>query len=136
MAVYFDKTYSLKQERSAGASLCADCNSKGYAGSKLGLDTLYLVALTDYNDQFHKNDTLNNIILVNDFAYTLNDLFRYQPVEYYVEENRTGVKREVFGIRISEPPSNPSGDYVFRLIYVLENGETFVKDSPRVALTR
>ena len=124
MRVGFEKTYYSQKETSAGASLYADCDNKGYLGSKIGVDTLYLVTLSEYNDGFHQNDTLNSIVLTNGASITS-----------YIDLNRTHIKNDGFELKLTEPPSNNTGDYRFKLIFLLNDGEIFIEESNKVQLT-
>ena len=60
--------YAANKDLPGGSMLYAlSCVEEGFQGTEVGIDTLYLVALDNYNDQYLKNDTLNNILQVNDY---------------------------------------------------------------------
>jgi hypothetical protein len=130
LVVSFSKIYYSAIERSGGYSLHADCIGNGWRGSKIGVDTLYLVTLNDYNDQYHKNDTINGLVLI-DKPWSVNEFY---TVEDYVEMNREGIKEDFLSLKISAPPLI-FGDFQFRIIYILKNGGTFITESEKVTLT-
>src|SRR6187399_336013 len=55
-------TYYGLGESTAGSSLLADCYQRGYLGSKVGIESIDVITLSDFNDDYHENDTINNII--------------------------------------------------------------------------
>lgn len=71
MILTFDKQYTAKQETGFVSALYAlDCPPNGHAGSKVGIDTLYLITRNDYNDNYLKNDTVNTMVLVKNYDYS------------------------------------------------------------------
>lgn len=119
----FEKRYHAAGK--GGASLYAlSCDESGHSGTKLGVDTLYLIALTDYNANYRQGDTLNNILLVNDWTSPPKDSSGFYPLALYFEQNRNTIREEAFGLRLTEPPGT-AGAYRFRLVYALRNGDTF-----------
>jgi hypothetical protein len=136
MRIGFEKTYFSQNENSAGSALKADCLSGGYLGAKVGVDTLYVVTLSEYNQDFHANDTINSIVLANDWTYYVEDFDQFYSISDYIDQNRVVIANDVFELKIIEPPSADSADYQFRLTFILNNGETFTTDTDMVKLTK
>jgi hypothetical protein len=134
MGVNFERTYFSQNKSSFGASLFADCGSKGDLGAKVGIDTLYVVAMKDYNDHFHQNDTLNSIVRIGGLVRAPEGFNSLNSIQYYINENRTSIREYNFSIKLSQPPFPGTGDYKFRLIYKLDNGEVFENDNDIVHL--
>jgi hypothetical protein len=135
--VEFKKTYHSNLNSSRGQYLYAlSCSEKGYAGSQIGVDTIYLVTLQDYNAQYSQNDTLNDIVFANYRTYEVEDFANFFPLENYIEENKDGIRSDQFEIKIEEPPFDTPNDYSFKLIFVLENGDKFEKTTDKITLTK
>jgi hypothetical protein len=133
MRVEFESTFFSKNESSAGAGIYADCFGAGYKGSKIGVDTLYLVTLNNYNEDFHQNDTINTITQANDRTY---DAGGFYSIPDYITQNKVTIAEGEFGLKIVVPPSADIGDYKFRLIFILNNGEIFVAETDKVRITK
>lgn len=126
----FKTTYYGSNETPGGAVLYAlSCVEDGYQGTEVGVDTIYVVALDDYNNEFLRNDTLNRIIEVND--YFAGPTF-YSLAEY-LNDNRESIMLESLTIKFTEGPSEDRG-LGFELIYVLTSGEQFKQQSSIVNL--
>lgn len=80
------------------------CEESGYAGSKIGVDTIYLVSLQDYNNTYSKNDTLNEIALTNYWTSSVDDFNNFFPLTDYIDENKDNIQRGFFEIKLTEPP--------------------------------
>jgi hypothetical protein len=101
----------------------------GYQGTEVGVDTLYLVALGDYNNEFLSNDTLNSIIQVNDYFSGPS----FYSLEEYLIDNRESIMLESLTIKLTEGPTEDTA-LDFELIYVLSSGEEFKQRSSVVNL--
>ena len=136
MRIGFEKTYFSQIKNEGGQSLFAlSCEENGHAGSKIGVDTIYLITLQDYNGKYQKNDTLNRILLTNYWTYYPKDFDNFFPLTKYIRENEDNIQRDEFEIKIAEPPFN-SGDFDFKLILILKNGERFERVSDKIKLTK
>lgn len=134
LRVDFEKRYHSGLESNGGSRLYAlSCDENGSSGARVGVDTLYLVTLTDYNETYAQGDTLNSILLANEWTYNLDDFSDFYPLELYIEENRISIRRDIFELKLTEPPST-AGEYRFRLVYVLDNGDSFEAASKSVRL--
>jgi hypothetical protein len=113
--------YGANQETPGGAYLYAlSCVEDGYMGTEVGVDTLYLVTLGDYNQEYLAKDTLNNILEITDYFngssfYSLTD---------YLNDNSESIRSESLAIKLTEGPSQDVG-IEFELVYVLTSGEEF-----------
>jgi hypothetical protein len=136
MRIGFEKTYLSDNKNIIGQNLYAlSCDENGFAGSKVGVDTVYLISQQDYNSQYLKGDTINKIVLTNYWTYYEKDFDNFFPLTQYIQENKEKIKRDVFEIKFIEPPLN-NGDFDFKLILILKNGEMFEKTSDKVTLTK
>jgi len=134
--VGFEETYYTENRKSGGYTLFADCWGKGSLGSKIGLDTLYLITLKDYNDEYLQNDTLNSIILANDLTNGIGKFNNFYSLTKFVQENKASIPNHEFVLKINEPPSKDIGEYQFKLILILNGGKTFENESRIVKLIK
>ena len=129
----FKTTYYGSLNESAGGSVlyALSCVEDGYMGTEFGVDTLYLVALGNYNAQYAENDTLNEILVFND--YFDGDMF--YSLEEYLLINRENVRSESLTIKLTEGPSEDT-TLDFELIYILKSGTEFKQKSSSVSLRK
>lgn len=134
LRVNFEKTYLAQHNNYGGQNLYAlSCEEPGGLGSKVGIDTLYLITQQDYNSEYLRGDTLNQIIQINYYTYYKDDYNQFFPFSNFLEENRNNILRDQFDVKIVAPPLK-NGDYDFKLIFILNDGEKFEKISEKVAL--
>jgi hypothetical protein len=130
----FQTSYYSEVSSSSTTNLYAlSCPELGYKGAEIGVDTLYLVTLTDYNAEYLQNDTLNNITLVSE-EWRVDNLDGFYPIADYIKENRNNIQSESFNLRITEPPISKSSAHQFKVIFVLSNGTIFEAESGPVKL--
>jgi hypothetical protein len=137
MKVSFERTYYSNLSSSSGQYLYAlSCVENGDLGSQVGVDTIYLVTLQDYNSQYSQNDTLNNIVSTNDWTYRVDDFTNFFSLTNYIEANKDSILRSGFELKITEPPSDVSNAYSFKLIFILQTGDRFETTSDKIELTK
>lgn len=126
----FKTSYYGSNESPGGSVLYAlSCVEDGYQGTEVGVDTLYIVALEDYNTEYLRNDTLNNIIQVNDYFSGPT----FYSLDEYLIDNRESIMLESLTIKLTEGPTEDTA-LDFELIYVLSSGEEFKQRSSVVNL--
>lgn len=126
------KAFYFAQLRSGGANLYAlSCLDPGYMGTQVGVDTLYLVTLQDYNEEYAANDTLNYILEVNDWQ----DDLEFHDLSKYLNDNKEMINAQYFSIKLTEGPSEDR-ELQFELVYVLTSGEEFKQKSSAVNITK
>lgn len=135
LRVDFKATYYAENKKSGADLYALSCVEDGYLGSKTGVDTLYFITLTDFNNTYQKNDTLNNAVVLNYWTSEPSDFQKFFPITQYIAENRNTIKRSYFEIKLTEAPLNPLTDAKFKIIYSLKNGSRFEKISDNVSLT-
>ncbi len=96
------------------------CPIPGYMGSQEKLSELYLITLSDFNQQYKAGDTINAIATVRGRAIaegaSLQDL---------IDLNRTeGIKEQNPEIMFTQKPE-PKVKHAFRLVINLQNGEKY-----------
>lgn len=136
---HFETTYhaSKPERRSGGANVYAlSCMPSGDAGSQTGIDTLFVVTVHDYNNNYKANDTINSAILLNDWTYHVKDFNEFKPLAQYVVENKEGVAAETFEIKFTEAPQAALSEQRFKIIYHLTNGDVFETTTSTINLTR
>ena len=128
---YFKKSFYASTKFNFGGSLAyaLSCIESGYSGSEVGVESLYLIALKDYNLAYQKNDTLNNIINIRD----LNDIDEVYSLSTYIGENNSGIQYDSFEIVLTEAPEGRV-DLEFELVYILTSGEVFKERTTTVSL--
>lgn len=136
MRIGFEKTFYSELKTSGGQNLYAlSCTEPGYLGSKFGVDTIYLISLHDYNDRYHENDTLNEIISINHDTYKLDQLVDFFSLPTYIQQNKDRILKDV-DIKFNEPPSDDSNFYRFKLVFWLKNGLGFAQTGDSIRLSR
>ncbi|WP_200975532.1 hypothetical protein [Echinicola sp. 20G] len=116
-----------------GSLFALSCAPNGWKGDKIGLDTLYVRTLSDFNENFVAGDTINDLILTNYYTNTAQGLMDFTPLVNYIEENHESVKYQVFDMKLSKGPTEEA-DYAFDLIYVLNDGQFFTHRTDPVHL--
>lgn len=130
MSMDFQKTFHAYSRNSSGSNLFAlDCVQDGYMGSEVGLDTIFVVTLNNYNNDFVANDTINNIL------ETPNYISGLSPLSEYVQENKEGIRYGGLSLTLNQPPSVNLSTHQFKIIFILKNGEVFEQTNEPVLLT-
>lgn len=120
LLVLFEVAYLRASQQPQNGMLYAwDCSPWGERGSKVGIDTLYLIAKEDYNAQYRAGDTLNPICRM------LNHRLQEGSIGEYVAANDS-IILSPYGLNfsLSVPPSRESRQ-AFELVYLLDNGEIY-----------
>ncbi|WP_137401984.1 hypothetical protein [Echinicola rosea] len=121
----FDSEYLALEGFGPNSNLKAlSCLPAGYKGDKVGVDTLYLKTLSDFSMDYAAGDTLNSIMLMQDWTFSRDNFEEFFSIGTYLKENGAGINREVFEMKMTEGPAK-AGEYTFELIYVLNNGDVF-----------
>lgn len=132
----FEKSYHAKIETPGGQNLYAlSCLEPGHGGSKIGVDTIYIITLHDYNARYRLNDTLNSIVLANYWTTSVGHLDNFFPLSRYTEENEQRIAHDGLDIRLAEPPGTSSAVHEFKVVFRLVNGETFEETSRSIRLS-
>ena len=131
---YFDVSYLSKSNVTQGGPfLLADCYEPGDFGAKTGIDTLYFITLSDYNQNFSEGDTLNQILLLHDWVYSPNDFNNFQSPAEFIRRNDKVILEENFEVILSEPPA-ANGNYIFQMLYILDDGTAFIETTVPVMI--
>jgi hypothetical protein len=137
MAIDFEKTFYSEFKTSGGQNLYAlSCSEDGDAGTKVGADTVYVVTMQHYNEQYHQLDTLNNMVLTNYRTIIKDDFNDYFSMATYIAESKDFVRRDGFQVRFTDPPSEDVNANRFKLIFILKNGERFEAISDDIQLSK
>jgi hypothetical protein len=130
MSVDFQKTFHSYSRKSGGSNLFAtDCDWNGSAGTIIGLDTIFVVTLNNYNIDFVANDTINNIL------GTPNSTSGLSPLSEYIQESKEGIRYGGIHLKLNQPPSVNLSSHQFKIIFILKNGEVFEQTNEPVLLT-
>ncbi|MEQ8807709.1 MAG: hypothetical protein RIG68_08830 [Imperialibacter sp.] len=132
----FEVEYIAATSSNYGQSAMAlSCIEQGYAGDKVGVDNVIVQTIYDYNDNYVAGDTINEIVLTNDWTYFYDDFEKFLPLSNYIADNRKGVLFEVFELKLSEAPAE-SDSFSLQLSFVLNNGEAFQHTTNPLVLTK
>ena len=132
----FDVSYVSTLKQAPNLSLKKDYPVlPGYLGSKIGVDTIYFTTIHDYNGTYLAGDTINNIVLMSDWTYTIESFSKFYTISDYIEINQDGIRDEFFESKLTEAPDHDK-ECVFKIAYVLKNGETFISNSGSIYLTQ
>lgn len=120
LMMLFEVAY-LRASRQAqnGMLYALTCPSWGDRGSKVGVDTLYLIAKKDYNAQYRAGDTLNPICRVRNYRLQEGSIG-----EYVAANDSIVLSPYALSFSLSAPPSRESMQ-AFELVYQLDNGDVF-----------
>lgn len=109
--------YSLNQPKTFSfipSAYALDCPINGEGGTEEKIESLTLVALSDYNTNYKAGDTLNNIMNVNGLPVS-----KFNKTKDQFDIDQLG-----FLIDLTEKPDTTI-KHSFKLIYKLQNGETY-----------
>jgi len=125
--VSFNCDYIATNRKSyyCNALYALSCHSEGYDGSKIGVQDIHFITLFDYNSQFAENDTIDSIVNVNDWTYSISDFSGFISIDDYVEQNQNSIQNQYFEFKILSPPLDPFQSGQFKIIYQLANGTIF-----------
>ncbi|WP_421897415.1 hypothetical protein [Marinoscillum sp.] len=132
----FQANYTALSTRDFGASLLAtSCSQPGEAGDIIGVDTVVVRTVFDYNENYVSGAVINDIILAKG-RFRVSDTFDdFLPLENYLSENSEGVTAITFQLILAESPTTNT-PFAFDLTFVLNNGEVFQHRSPLINLMR
>ena len=108
----------------------------GYKGSGVGVKRIDFIALSDYNTNYAKNDTVNDIVKMYDWTFSVNDLPLYYPIQDFVKMYSNNLYRQNFEFRITEPPSENSKEAQFKIVLELRDGQKFEAETKKIRLLR
>jgi len=122
----FDVEYIAQSNSSFGGSAFAlSCRERGSGGDLVGVDTLYVRTIDDYNANFKAGSFMNTILLAStDYFRDLYDLDSFLPLSNYLVENNNGIREEFLNLKFDEVPDK-EGAYSFEIIFILNNGLEF-----------
>lgn len=121
----FEVEYYSSQEVDFGSSLMATtCDGPGSKGDVIGLKSIELTALRDYNEDHLENQLVNDIIeLANRCSYGFVD-DQFYSMDSFLDINATSTRCTAFEVRLTQPPAE-DGTYGFRLKLERNNGVVF-----------
>ena len=134
----FETEYIAKRKsiNTTGGLMAFSCAAPGYNGDKIGIDTLFIKTINNYNEEYTAGDTINEIVKISDWNYYLNlETENLKSISNYIDINTERILSETFDIKIMEAPST-DGEHSFQVIYKLNNGEIFKHQSSPVQLKK
>ncbi len=106
------------------------CPSLGESGSLEGMDTILVIAKTDYDNTFSAGDTLSSIVNINTHTYSRK---RFEPLSQFITENKSKIwYQHGFDIQLNRKPTNLNTSHSFDVIIKLGNGEEYSSTTPKV----
>jgi hypothetical protein len=118
--ILFEAAYLRASRQTQNGMLYAwDCAPWGERGSKVGIDTLYLIAKKDYNAQYRAGDTLNPICRLRNYRWQEGSI-----AEYVAANDSIILSPYALNFSLSVPPSRESLQ-AFELVYQLDNGDIY-----------
>lgn len=115
---------ALSRDRFGGALLATSCSEPGESGDKIGVDTIVVRTVYDYNDDYPAGAVINNIVLINDWTFWNTDFDEFLQLDDYIIENSQGVRRNSFELKLTEKPAT-NRTFSFDITYRLNNGDVF-----------
>lgn len=97
-----------------------DCSSNGVNGSKQeSIQSLTVVTLNDFNNEYMANDTINKILNVRGTQFNLDE---------YLANDSSLVQSELFELNLSNPPTL-NEEFKVKMILELSTNETYQAES-------
>lgn len=121
--VSFDVDYISSIKSHTSSDLFASCVKPGELGDKVGVDTLYVTTLNDYNEEYTAGDTVNNIVEIKEWISSVDDFQDFYSLSDYILSNEQGVRDEEFKLKLKEPPSKDEQFFALQITYILNNRE-------------
>lgn len=121
----FDVNYISKKHSISSANnlFALSCTKNGEFGTKFGINSLDVISLNNYNSMFAQNDTINEIILIDD-QFRINGNFKdFTSIESFINKYDDFLYTERIMFKLTKAPD--SINQKFKLIISLDNGEVF-----------
>ncbi len=99
------------------------CPNPGFNGSQEKLGSFDLISLGNFSSRFPAGSSLNPVVLINDL-----------PAATYISQNAEKIKHQFLKITLTEKPTNRKEYQAFKIIYSLQNGETYEVQTARFKL--
>jgi hypothetical protein len=116
---------------SGGAALYAtSCVDPGESGANTGIKDIYVIALDDYNENYHENDTLNAVVKIG-----VNTNYLMSMSDFKLENSPT-LYAQRFVVKLLQAPSADKDDYQFKVVMHLLNGDIFTATSSPITLLK
>lgn len=128
--VPFNVEYTASISRSGSAAYATDCVQKGEGGANTGLKEIYVIAIKDYNELYHADDTLNAIVSISE---NINDV---QSIEQFKSRNSPTLFARDLIVKLTQAPADDMGSYQFKVVMHLLNGDIFSATSDPVFLSK
>ena len=121
----FQVEYIARIRKSNGSSLYAlSCIGPGYEGGKIGVESIQIKTLGDYNSSYPKNAIINPIISANTWIYNDDGSAIFNDLNTFITDNKDGIRYEVFEIKLNEAPAE-STSFSIELELKMNDGEIF-----------
>jgi len=132
----FEVNYIANKSLSFGGTLMAlSCGEPGEAGDKIGVDTVIVRTVCDYNENYQAGSNINEIILTNRWVFFTDYFDEFIPLTDYLSNNSDGVRDNMFELKLTEPPTINT-QFSFAVTYKLNNGEVFTHTIQTINLTK
>jgi hypothetical protein len=128
--VPFNVEYTASIARSGSAAYATDCVQKGEGGANTGLKEIYVIAMKDYNELYHADDTLNSIVSVGE---NVNDV---HSIEQFKSQNSPTLFAQDLIVKLTQAPADDMGFHQFKVVMHLLNGDIFSVTSDPVLLSK
>lgn len=110
------------------------CLEPGYKGSLVGVKNIYFITINDYNSNYLKNDTLNEIIKINDWTSYPKEFNEFVSINDFINKNNNGFSDQSFEFKTTEQPNEKFNLTQFKVVLELKNGEMFETNTKEVML--
>ena len=126
---------ALSKQDFGGGLMATSCSKPGEAGDIIGVDSVIVRTVFDYNENYVSGSVINDMILAKG-RFRVSDTFDdFLPLEDYISENSEGVRVITFQLILTERPMTNT-PFAFDLTFVLNNGNVFEHRSPSIQLMR
>lgn len=132
---HFEKEFiSNNTFNSNGMLMALSCVEDGERGDKIGIDTLIIHTVYDYNNSHKKNSCINDIIIMNEWTSFASDFDEFYSIKQYINVNKSSIQVPHFEIKITEKPEKET-EFAVKVEYILNNGDTITNISEPIILS-
>jgi len=138
VVVGFEESYYSRISNPNGNLMALKCHAPGYEGTQTGLDQIYLILEEDFDSTYLKNDTINEIALINlprwhIYSYNNPASLGYMSFNKFIQKYDDVIYDYGFDIVLTRKPA--IGAYIsLKFVCILDNGDEFTATTDRCRL--
>lgn len=136
--VQFDIDFIAARQPDFGATLQAlTCLEPGFGGSTVGMDTLFIKTVYDYDEAHPAGSMMNDIVRLDpqlNFASWANP--NLSSVARFLQKVESGVPTNGFELRLAAPPGTSRTDFALRITCRMNDADWFTHTTKPVVVAK